>query len=118
MTSAFSTDFDTQQVGARPAIPAPTATARWCPSAKATSRCQVGHAWTAEALLGAQDDEVESALRVALRSLQEKARLAGKAGAGMAFRRYTAIAEETERALAVLSGRLSTTAPHNGKPGD
>ncbi len=41
-------------------------------------RCRVGHAWTPDALLAARDDEVEGALWVALRRLQEKAKLARK----------------------------------------
>ncbi len=38
-------------------------------------RCHVGHALTAEVLLGGQEDEVEAALWVALRSLEENVEL-------------------------------------------
>ncbi|MBJ7387358.1 MAG: chemotaxis protein CheB, partial [Mycolicibacterium sp.] len=74
--------------------------------------CQVGHAWTADALLDARDTEIEGALWVAVRSLQEKAKLsrtlADKVGPGMMATRYTAAAEEADRALTVLRDRLSS----------
>jgi hypothetical protein len=40
--------------------------------------------------------------------------LAGTVGPGLLFRRYAAVAEETERASAVLSQRLATTEPRTG----
>lgn len=76
-------------------------------------RCRVGHAWSAESLLTARDDEVDGALWVALRSLQEKAnlcrRLARNAGSGPTFNRYTRLADEAEHAVTVLGKRLSET---------
>jgi two-component system chemotaxis response regulator CheB len=73
-------------------------------------RCRVGHAWTADALLKARDEEVERAVWVALRSLKEKAnlsrRLAQKVGSGALFDRYNQVAEEAERAMTVLGERL------------
>jgi two-component system chemotaxis response regulator CheB len=84
-------------------------------------RCHVGHAWTSDALLDARDDEVEGALWVALRSLQEKAklsrRLADKFGHGRMHRRYMEIADEAEHALKVLGNRLTETAPDQGERG-
>jgi two-component system chemotaxis response regulator CheB len=73
-------------------------------------RCRVGHAWSADALLKARDDEVEGAIWVALRSLKEKAnlarRLAQKVGEGGLYHRYNEAADEAEQAMAVLGKRL------------
>jgi two-component system, chemotaxis family, protein-glutamate methylesterase/glutaminase len=75
------------------------------------SRCHVGHASTPDALLRTRDDEIENALWIAMRSLQEKAklsrRLAGQVNPGMMSERYEAIAEEAEYAMTVLGHRLS-----------
>ncbi|KZS57418.1 protein-glutamate methylesterase [Mycobacterium kansasii] len=122
MASPFSTDFDAQRLGTSSGYTCPDCHGSLVSISEGHYRCRVGHAWTADALLAARDDEIEGALWVALRSLQEKARLArhlaGKSGRGRLFQRYTAQAEETERALAVLSQRLSTTVPRSGDPGD
>ncbi len=74
-------------------------------------RCRVGHAWTADALLDARDDEAEGALWIAVRSLQEKAhlsrRLADAVGPGPLHDRYLRNAREADRALEVLGRRLA-----------
>ena len=44
-------------------------------------RCRVGHAYTAEHLLAGQEQEVESAVCMAIRTLEEKAQLTGNLGA-------------------------------------
>ena len=73
-------------------------------------------------MLAARDDEVEGALWVALRRLQEKAKLAWKlaarAGPAPLSRHCRAVAEETERALTVLSDRLSAYGPSGGDIGE
>jgi two-component system chemotaxis response regulator CheB len=78
--------------------------------AERSFRCRVGHAWTADALLRARDEEVEGALWIALRSLQEKAnmsrRLAKNVGEGALFERYSRVADEAEHAMTVLSNKL------------
>lgn len=85
-------------------------------------RCRVGHAWTAEALLSARDDEVASAMWVAIRSLREKAelsrRMARNLGPGLVADRYTEIAEEAEHAVTLLGTRLSAPGAPSGQRGD
>lgn len=119
MMSRFATDFDTEKLGDPSGYICPDCNGSLVSINEGNFRCQVGHAWTAEALLSARDDELEGALWIAVRSLQEKVRLARdlakKASGGLLVRRYTAIAEESERALAVLSERLSTTTAARGE---
>jgi two-component system, chemotaxis family, protein-glutamate methylesterase/glutaminase len=114
MMSRFATDFDTEKLGEPSGYSCPDCNGSLVSISEGNFRCQVGHAWTADALLSARDDELEGALWIAVRSLREKTKLAremaGKAGAGLLARRYAAIAEETERALTVLTARLKTTA--------
>ena len=121
VTSRFSTDFDTRQLGAPSGYTCPDCNGSLVSLSEDNFRCHVGHAWTADALLAARDDEVEGALWVALRSLQEKARLArqlaDRTKTGSLNRRYTDLAEETERALQVLGDRLSNNAPPGGGSG-
>lgn len=121
MMSRFAIDFDTEKLGTPSGYICPDCNGSLVSISEGNFRCQVGHAWTAEALLSARDSEIEGALWIAVRSLQEKARLArdmaDKTGPGLLFRRYTEIAEETERALHVLSDRLSGTAPDRGEVG-
>jgi two-component system chemotaxis response regulator CheB len=85
-------------------------------------RCRVGHAWTADALLKARDDEIENALWVALRSLREKVtlsrRLANQVGPGMLHSRYLELADEAEHAVTVLGKRLSEATAGAGERGD
>lgn len=119
MTSRFSTDFDTEQLGAPSGYTCPDCNGSLVSISEGHFRCQVGHAWTPDALLAARDEEVDGALWVALRSLQEKARLARKmaerAGPGPVSRRYNTLADESERALTVLGDRLAANAPQRGE---
>lgn len=114
MMSRFATDFDTEKLGPPSGYTCPDCNGSLVSLSEGNYRCRVGHAWTAEALLSARDNELKGALWVAVRSLQEKAwltrDLAGKAGPGLLSRRYTQIAEESERALHVLSHRLAGAA--------
>lgn len=73
-------------------------------------RCHVGHAWTAQALLAARNEELETALWVAIRSLTEKSKLARAmetdVGSGVVSRHFANVAEEAEHALSVLKDGL------------
>jgi two-component system, chemotaxis family, protein-glutamate methylesterase/glutaminase len=121
MASRFSTEFDTQQLGAPSGYTCPDCNGALISIGAGHFRCRFGHAWTADALLAARDGEVEGALWVALRSLQEKAKLArqlaDKAGPGLLSRHYSTLAEESEHALTVLSDRLAATGPRRGDVG-
>jgi two-component system, chemotaxis family, protein-glutamate methylesterase/glutaminase len=118
MASRFSTDFDTQDLGAPSGYTCPDCNGSLISVGEGHFRCQVGHAWTADALLAARDEEVDGALWVALRSLREKTklarRLADKAGPGPVAQHYHRLAEESERALSVLSDRLVAKIPDRG----
>jgi two-component system chemotaxis response regulator CheB len=121
MSTRFSTNFDTQELGPASGYTCPDCNGSLTKIAMDNFRCHVGHAWSPDSLLAARDDEVQNALWIALRSLQEKSKLArqlaAKAGKGLLFRRYTALADETERALAVLGERLAAADPTLGEVG-
>jgi two-component system chemotaxis response regulator CheB len=111
MARRFSTQFDTRELGQPSGYTCPDCNGSLIDVSEGNYRCHVGHAWTADALLSARDDEIEGAMWVAMRSLQEKAklsrRLADQASAGMLRERYRAIADESEHAMSVLGTRLS-----------
>jgi two-component system chemotaxis response regulator CheB len=115
MGKKFSTQFDGESLGPHSGNICPDCNGSLMVVDGNNFRCRVGHAWTGEALLGARDDEIEQALWIALRSLQEKARLARKmadnVGSGFLHRRYTATADEAEHAMSVLAERLSDLPP-------
>jgi two-component system chemotaxis response regulator CheB len=111
LTRRFSTDFNTEDLGSPSGYTCPDCNGSLIGVSEGNYRCHVGHAWTADALLEARDGEVEGALWVAMRSLQEKAklsrRLAEQVGIGIMGDRYQAIADETEHAMSVLGSRLT-----------
>jgi two-component system chemotaxis response regulator CheB len=121
MSTPFATNFDTQALGSASGYTCPDCNGSLTKIAMDNFRCHVGHAWSPDSLLVARDDEVQNALWIALRSLQEKSKLARqlaeKAGKGLVFQRYTALADETERALAVLGERLAAADPRLGEVG-
>lgn len=122
MAKRFSTDFDAEALGPPSGYVCPDCNGSLSAVGEGNFRCRVGHAWTADALLRARDEEVEGALWVALRSLEEKAKLsrtlAEKAGAGVMSQRYLEIAAEAEHAVSVLSERLAQVSQQGEDVGD
>jgi two-component system chemotaxis response regulator CheB len=120
MGRKFSTDFDGEKLGPPSGYTCPDCNGSLMVVDDKDFRCRVGHAWTADSLLKARDDEVEGALWIALRSLQEKAklsrRLADSVGPGKLQRAYTDAADEADRAMDVLSRRLAETTPEHSEP--
>ncbi|MFI5510366.1 chemotaxis protein CheB [Mycobacterium sp. NPDC051804] len=121
MARRFSTVFDSEELGPPSGYTCPDCNGSLMTVGESNYRCHVGHAWTPESLLRARDDEVEGALWIALRSLQEKAklsrRLAANVGSGMMAKRYTELAEEAEHAMGVLGRRLSEAPSATGAHG-
>jgi two-component system chemotaxis response regulator CheB len=111
MGPRFSTTFDSELLGPPSGYICPDCNGSLMLVSETSYRCRVGHAWSPDALLRARDVEIEGALWVALRSLQEKSRLSRKlaanVGQGPLFERYTALAEEAEHAVKVLGERLT-----------
>jgi two-component system chemotaxis response regulator CheB len=120
MARRFSTEFDTEALGPPSGYTCPDCNGALISVSDGNYRCHVGHAWTADALLRARDEEVDSALWVALRSLQEKSklsrRLADQVGRGLISERYNALATEAEDAMSVLGKRLSDTYRKQDQP--
>jgi two-component system chemotaxis response regulator CheB len=76
-------------------------------------RCRVGHAWSAESLLAQQSESLESALWMALRSLEEKAALSRDLGRraeledrGLSAARFTGLADEATNAARLIRDLL------------
>ena len=112
MAHTFAIPFDTETLGPPSGYTCPDCHGSLQRmEAVGSFRCHVGHAWTAQALLAARNDELETALWVAIRSLTEKAKLARAlmtdVGSGAASRHFANVAEEAERALLVLQQGLA-----------
>lgn len=118
MGKRFGVQFDAEALGPPSGYTCPDCNGSLMTMSDKGYRCRVGHAWTAESLLNARDDEVEGALWIALRSLQEKAnlsrRMAKNVGSGSLSDRYTKIADEADHAMEILGKRLSEAASDYG----
>jgi two-component system chemotaxis response regulator CheB len=117
MGRRFSVSIDGASLGSPSGYTCPDCNGSLMSLTENNYRCHVGHAWSADALLDARDDEVEGALWIALRSLQEKAnlsrRMARTVGSGNVFQRYMETADEAERAMSVLGQRLAENSAGN-----
>ncbi|HZE14898.1 MAG TPA: chemotaxis protein CheB, partial [Mycobacterium sp.] len=122
MARRFSTEFDTEALGPPSGYNCPDCNGSLIAVSDGNYRCEVGHAWTAEALLRARDKEVDDALWIAVRSLQEKAklsrRLADQVPPGLLSERYHALAAEAEHAMSVLGSRLTEAYAKEGEDSD
>jgi two-component system chemotaxis response regulator CheB len=122
MGSKFSLEFDGESLGPHSGNICPDCGGSLMTTTHNSFRCRVGHAWTGDALLQARDHEVDQAIWIALRSLQEKARMARKmadnVGPGLLHRRYSEAADEAEHAMSVIGNRLSGITRSAGEPGD
>lgn len=85
-------------------------------------RCRVGHAWSPESLFGEQAQQLEGALWMALRGLEEKAALARTMGERatdrnnpLTARRFGEQAEEAARAASLIRSMLEA---HVGSPNE
>lgn len=120
MSGPFSTDFDGEELGPPSGYSCPDCNGSLMTVQPGNYRCRVGHAWSADTLLSAQDREFEGALWVALRSLQEKVKLSRKladhAGDGALYERYTEMADQAEHACKILSAKLTETAERTDGP--
>lgn len=122
MGQRFSTAFDTEALGPPSGYTCPDCNGSLQTVGDRSFRCQVGHAWTADALLRARDIEVDGALWVALRSLREKGKLARRLAehtqVGSLHKKYIQQAEEAEHALTILGERLAVAPTLDGEHGD
>jgi two-component system chemotaxis response regulator CheB len=71
-------------------------------------RCRVGHAWTADALLTAQSDQMDAALWTALRALEESVALSDSLARRNHERGNTKLAERFARTAEVTEQRAAT----------
>ncbi len=122
MGARYGGDFDAEVLGPPSGYTCPDCNGSLMSVGTKNYRCRIGHAWTADNLLMARDGETETALSIAMRSLQEKVHLsrthADSVGRGALQRRYAEIADEAEHAIAVLRERLAELAPRTEKPPD
>jgi two-component system chemotaxis response regulator CheB len=84
-------------------------------------RCRIGHAWSPDSLIAEQAEQVESALWVALRSLEEKVGLSTRMSTSALHRgsirtaeRYKVVGTEASQASAVIRELIGKINDMNG----
>ena len=110
MSKRFAISFDPEDLGPPTAYTCPNCKGTLMAVAENTYRCPIGHAWSAEALLFARDEELEEAVSVAVRILREKAKLShqlAESSGPETRNRYTTLADEAEHTIAVLVAGLA-----------
>jgi two-component system chemotaxis response regulator CheB len=113
MGSRFTYRVSPEELGLPSGYTCPDCSGPLIEVSKENFRCRVGHAWSPAALLNAQDSDIERALWVALRTLDEKgqlsATLAERAAnpTGQLRSRYEAAAKEASHAAKVIRERLA-----------
>jgi two-component system chemotaxis response regulator CheB len=110
MSKRFAPNVQPRDLGPPTTYTCPTCKGTLMAVAENAYRCPIGHAWTAEALFFARDEELEGAVCVALGILREKAKLFHQLAENTAeepHKRYIALAGQAEHAIAVLAGGLS-----------
>jgi two-component system, chemotaxis family, protein-glutamate methylesterase/glutaminase len=116
MGGAFARPQDSENIGPPTNFVCPDCNGGLMKIDEGNFRCRIGHAWTADALIGARSDEIDNALGMAVRSLQEKAELADsladKVSTGALKDRYLRTARDSRNAAEVLRDRLFELLPH------
>lgn len=113
MGSRFTAPVNPDHLGFPSGFTCPDCAGSLVKVAKDGYRCRVGHAWTPDALLRAKDSDVERALWIALRTLDEKGKLSSTLAdrnltASPGFRsRYAAAAQEAKHAAQVIREHLA-----------
>lgn len=111
MGRRFAISADTEELGPPTGYTCPNCKGALCAVRPGSYRCSVGHAWTAEALLLAYDEEFEETVWAAIRLLKDNAtlsrQLADSAGSEADRERYAARAAQAEHVITLLDQAFS-----------
>lgn len=119
MDSQFAASVGVEELGPPTGYTCPSCNGALMSVGDNAYRCQVGHAWTAQALLVAYGDELEEAIWGAIRNLKDTARLssslAENAESAADLEGYTVAANRAAHAIAALRQGLLTAKAENRK---